>query len=36
MWAPLPGGALRTLAVLTKQEILLAIVGGIFVMETLP
>jgi len=28
------GGALGTLAVLTKQEILLAIVGGIFVIET--
>ncbi|MEK7375462.1 MAG: phospho-N-acetylmuramoyl-pentapeptide-transferase [Thermodesulfobacteriota bacterium] len=28
------GGALGTLAVLTKQEILLAIVGGIFVLET--
>jgi phospho-N-acetylmuramoyl-pentapeptide-transferase len=28
------GGALGTLAVLTKQEILLAIVGGVFVMET--
>jgi phospho-N-acetylmuramoyl-pentapeptide-transferase len=28
------GGALGTLAILTKQEILLAIVGGIFVMET--
>jgi len=28
------GGALGTLAVLTKQEILLAIVGGIFVVET--
>ncbi|HWP35662.1 MAG TPA: phospho-N-acetylmuramoyl-pentapeptide-transferase [Thermodesulfobacteriota bacterium] len=29
------GGALGTLAVLTKQEILLAIVGGIFVVEAL-
>jgi len=29
------GGALGTLAVVTKQEILLAIVGGIFVMETI-
>lgn len=29
------GGALGTLAVLTKQEILLAIVGGIFVVETI-
>jgi len=28
------GGTLGTLAILTKQEILLAIVGGIFVMET--
>ncbi|HOO41974.1 MAG TPA: phospho-N-acetylmuramoyl-pentapeptide-transferase [Syntrophales bacterium] len=28
------GGALGTLAILTKQEILLAIVGGIFVLET--
>ncbi len=28
------GGALGTIAVLTKQEILLAIVGGIFVVET--
>lgn len=28
------GGALGTMAVLTKQEILLAIVGGIFVLET--
>ena len=28
------GGALGTLAVLTKQEILLVIVGGIFVLET--
>jgi phospho-N-acetylmuramoyl-pentapeptide-transferase len=28
------GAALGTLAVMTKQEILLAIVGGIFVMET--
>lgn len=28
------GGALGTVAVITKQEILLAIVGGIFVMET--
>ncbi len=29
------GGALGTIAILTKQEILLAIVGGIFVMETI-
>ncbi|OPY91237.1 MAG: Phospho-N-acetylmuramoyl-pentapeptide-transferase [Syntrophaceae bacterium PtaU1.Bin231] len=29
------GGALGTLAIITKQEILLAIVGGIFVLETL-
>lgn len=29
------GGALGTLAVITKQEIVLAIVGGIFVMETI-
>jgi phospho-N-acetylmuramoyl-pentapeptide-transferase len=29
------GGALGTIAVLTKQEILLAIVGGIFVVETI-
>jgi phospho-N-acetylmuramoyl-pentapeptide-transferase len=29
------GGALGTLAVLTKQEILLVIVGGIFVLETI-
>ena len=29
------GGALGTVAVITKQEILLAIVGGIFVMEAL-
>ena len=29
------GGALGTLAVLTKQEVLLAIVGGIFVVETI-
>jgi phospho-N-acetylmuramoyl-pentapeptide-transferase len=29
------GGALGTLAVLTKQEILLAIVGGVFVVETI-
>jgi phospho-N-acetylmuramoyl-pentapeptide-transferase len=28
------GGALGTMAVLTKQEILLVIVGGLFVMET--
>jgi phospho-N-acetylmuramoyl-pentapeptide-transferase len=28
------GGALGTLAVLTKQEILLVIVGGLFVLET--
>ena len=28
------GGALGTMAVVTKQEILLAIVGGIFVLET--
>ena len=28
------GGSLGTIAILTKQEILLAIVGGIFVMET--
>lgn len=28
------GGALGALAVITKQEILLAIVGGVFVMET--
>jgi phospho-N-acetylmuramoyl-pentapeptide-transferase len=28
------GGSLGTLAILTKQEILLAIVGGIFVLET--
>ncbi|MGD0169019.1 MAG: phospho-N-acetylmuramoyl-pentapeptide-transferase [Smithella sp.] len=28
------GGALGTIAIITKQEILLAIVGGIFVMET--
>ncbi|HBH87072.1 MAG TPA: phospho-N-acetylmuramoyl-pentapeptide-transferase [Syntrophaceae bacterium] len=28
------GGALGTLAIVTKQEILLAIVGGIFVVET--
>ena len=29
------GGALGTVAVITKQEILLVIVGGIFVIETL-
>jgi len=29
------GGALGTIAILTKQEILLAIVGGIFVVETI-
>lgn len=29
------GGALGTIAILTKQEILLAIVGGVFVLETL-
>lgn len=29
------GGALGTLAVITKQEIVLAIVGGLFVVETL-
>lgn len=29
------GGALGTLAVVTKHEILLALVGGVFVMETL-
>jgi phospho-N-acetylmuramoyl-pentapeptide-transferase len=29
------GGALGTLAIVTKQEILLAIVGGIFVIETI-
>jgi phospho-N-acetylmuramoyl-pentapeptide-transferase len=29
------GGALGTVAVVTKQEILLALVGGIFVMEAL-
>jgi phospho-N-acetylmuramoyl-pentapeptide-transferase len=28
------GGALGTLAVITKQEIVLAVVGGIFVIET--
>jgi phospho-N-acetylmuramoyl-pentapeptide-transferase len=28
------GGALGTLALVTKQELLLAIVGGIFVLET--
>jgi phospho-N-acetylmuramoyl-pentapeptide-transferase len=28
------GGALGTMAIITKQEILLAIVGGIFVVET--
>jgi phospho-N-acetylmuramoyl-pentapeptide-transferase len=28
------GGALGTVAIITKQEILLAIVGGLFVMET--
>jgi phospho-N-acetylmuramoyl-pentapeptide-transferase len=28
------GGALGTLAVMTKQEIVLAVVGGIFVIET--
>jgi phospho-N-acetylmuramoyl-pentapeptide-transferase len=28
------GGALGTIAIITKQEILLAIVGGIFVLET--
>ncbi len=28
------GGALGTMAIMTKQEILLAIVGGVFVMET--
>jgi len=28
------GGALGTIAIITKQEILLAIVGGLFVMET--
>ena len=28
------GGALGTIAIITKQEILLAIVGGIFVVET--
>ncbi|MBW2598672.1 MAG: phospho-N-acetylmuramoyl-pentapeptide-transferase [Deltaproteobacteria bacterium] len=29
------GGALGTIAILTKQEILLAIVGGVFVVETI-
>jgi phospho-N-acetylmuramoyl-pentapeptide-transferase len=29
------GGALGTIAILTKQELLLAIVGGIFVVETI-
>jgi phospho-N-acetylmuramoyl-pentapeptide-transferase len=29
------GGSLGTLAIITKHEIVLAIVGGIFVMETL-
>jgi len=29
------GGALGTLAIVTKQELLLAIVGGIFVLETI-
>ena len=29
------GGALGTMAIVTKQEIILAIVGGIFVMETI-
>jgi len=29
------GGALGTIAVLTKQEIILAIVGGIFIVETI-
>jgi phospho-N-acetylmuramoyl-pentapeptide-transferase len=29
------GGALGSIAIITKQEILLAIVGGIFVMEAL-
>ena len=28
------GGALGTMAIITKQEILLAIVGGVFVLET--
>jgi phospho-N-acetylmuramoyl-pentapeptide-transferase len=29
------GGALGTMAIVTKQELLLVIVGGIFVMETI-
>ncbi|HYA26941.1 MAG TPA: hypothetical protein VEE82_02990, partial [Thermodesulfovibrionales bacterium] len=29
------GGSLGTLAVITKHEIVLAVVGGIFVIETL-
>lgn len=29
------GGALGTLAIITKQEIILAVVGGIFVLETI-
>jgi phospho-N-acetylmuramoyl-pentapeptide-transferase len=29
------GGALGTLAIITKQEIILAVVGGIFVVETI-
>ena len=29
------GGAIGTIAVITKQEIVLVIVGGIFVMEAL-
>ena len=29
------GGALGTLAVISKQEIILAVVGGIFVVETI-
>jgi len=35
MSAPGPGGILGTVALATKQEILLALVGGIFVVEAL-
>jgi len=35
MWGPGPGGVLGTAALATKQEILLVMVGGLFVAEAL-
>jgi phospho-N-acetylmuramoyl-pentapeptide-transferase len=36
MWAPSPlGSSMGAIAIITKQEILLVLVGGLFVMETL-